>query len=165
MVNLPPYSLLPLAGEGTWCVKRTLPFNADQRFHARDLAREAGVVGRVDHFADILVRAWRFLGNPAHRRAAYQYPVPGEIVHYMPPVPVAQRLMAAHRAPRTVAGGAEGDLHAGFRPGENIGRSAHAAADQHRLAGIAQLARQVGMPRAEGARGALAVHVEVFCAP
>ena len=92
-------------------------------------------------------------------------PCPSRSSTTVPAVPVAQRLMAAHRAPCAVACGTERKLHALLRPGQYVRSSAHAAADQHRLTGIPQLARQIGMPRSEGARGTLAMHVEFFRAP
>jgi hypothetical protein len=73
--------------------------------------------------------------------------------------------VAAHGAAGAVAGRAEGAFHAAGQAGEDIGAGAHAAADQHRLAGRAQFRRQLGMARAEGARGALAMHEQAAPAP
>ena len=47
------------------------------------------------------------------------------------------------------------------RADQDVGRGAHAAADQHRLAGRAQRARQVRMLRPERPRRALAMHVQL----
>ena len=46
------------------------------------------------------------------------------------------------------------------RAGQDVRAGPHAAADDHRLADVAVTRRQFGMTRAEGARGALAMHVQ-----
>jgi hypothetical protein len=49
----------------------------------------------------------------------------GKIDHMLV-VPVAQRLMAAHRAPCAVACGTERKPHSLLGPGQNVGSRAHA---------------------------------------
>src|SRR5512135_373763 len=90
----------------------TSTLDADERFHSRHLARQAGKLGGIDHRADILVCTGRFLGHPAHRRAADQDAAPGEFGDQAASFPGTQRLMPAHRAPSPVTCGAIGQLHA-----------------------------------------------------
>src|SRR3972149_2088020 len=73
--------------------------------------------------------------------------------------------MAAHTAPGAVTGGAEGEIHALVRTGENIGSGSHRAADQNRLADRSQGLRHRFVPRAKGARGAFAMDEEAHFFP
>ena len=65
--------------------------------------------------------------------------------------------MPAHLPAGAVAGRAEAPRLIAFGTGQDIGRRAHSAADKDRLAGVAQIRRQIRMSGPEGARGALAV--------
>src|SRR5512135_2978008 len=143
----------------------TSTLDADERFHSRHLARQAGKLGGIDHRADILVCTGRLLGHAARRRAADQDTAPGQVGDHVAAAPGTRCLMPAHRAPRTVTCGTVGQLHALLRSGQYIRGCSHTTADQHRLAGIAQRRWQIGMPRAERTRGTLPMHIEFLHAP
>ena len=131
----------------------------------RNGARKSRRVGRVHHRRDVLVGFRRLLRDAAHRRALHDDAARGELVHHRAAFPGLQRLVPAHRAPGAVAGRAEGERLGFLRSGEHVGAGTHRAADQHRLARRAQRPRHVGMTRAEGARRAFPVHVELALAP
>ena len=71
------------------------------------------------------------------------------------------RLVPAHGAAGAMTGGAERQRFVFRGADKNVGAGAHRTADQHRLAHGTKLSGNVGMTGTEGARGALAVHVEL----
>jgi hypothetical protein len=131
--------------------------DAHQRLEAGDLEGQPGRVGRVDHRRDVLVRARRLLRGAAIGAAADEDAARGELVDEVAPAPVAQRLVATHRAPGAVTGRPEGERHAPLGSGEHVRARAHAAADEHGLAEIAKQDRERGVARAPGSRRALAI--------
>src|SRR5690606_31777843 len=80
--------------------------DADERLDARDLARKARRVGRIDDRRDVLVGLGRLFRNASHGRAPDDDPPLREPAHDRAALVGLERLAAAHRAAGAVAGGA-----------------------------------------------------------
>src|SRR3990170_8313241 len=88
------------------CIKillgHTLSLDADPRREEGDAAGKPRAFGRLGHGIDVLVSSGRFLRGAAHRFGTDENAARGELVDDFPASPPAQRLIAAHGAPRAL---------------------------------------------------------------
>src|SRR5512146_244119 len=112
---------------------RPLPLDAHEWFEPGHLPRQIRFVRRVDHLADIFVSPGRFFGDATHRRAADQNAAGRQVLYHVTAMPLSKRMMPAHAAPGSMAGGSERQLHACLRAREHIGGRSHRSANQNRL--------------------------------
>ena len=81
-----------------------LPLDANQRTQASDPAGKSGTFRRHDNRADVLVRAWRFLGDTSRRWAVDQDSLRGQFINDLAPTPPPQRRVTGERPAGTMAG-------------------------------------------------------------
>src|SRR5439155_20823000 len=132
---------------------------ADRR-KAGDGTPEPGARRRLYHRVDVLVGAARLFGEPRVRRRAHVDAVRQEAPFEVATRELLPRLRPAHRPSAAVSGAVEGGRPA-RDAGEEIRPGLHAAADDHRLAGLRIFRRETRHAGAEGARGALPMHQEL----
>src|SRR6266536_3681323 len=117
--------------------------------------------GGIDDRGHVLVSAGRLLGDAAQRWTADEDATRRKLVDHPASLPVPRRLGAAHAAAGAVTRGSERRLAAALTcSGKDVRRRPHAAADQHRLAGFGERARQFRVTGTECARRALAMNEE-----
>src|ERR1043166_3929609 len=105
------------------------PFDHAHGTQARDLLREAGVVGHLDHFVDIFVGFGQLFEDAVAGFAADEDPAGFELALLFAGVLAFADGGAAHEAAGAVADAAEGLAHGAVAAREDPGRGAHAAGD------------------------------------
>lgn len=115
---------------------RLSTLDTDDGSEACHPVRESRPLAGLDHGADILVGLRGLFGHPPHGRAANQNAAPGQFIHHKAAAPALFGRMPAHGAAGAVAGGAERLRLPIICTAEDVGSTAHGAADQYRLADL-----------------------------
>ena len=111
-----------------------------------------GIIDAVMYVMNcITVRSGKRRLIDAVRHAADENAALRQLVDDAAALPMTLRLVTAHFTARAVTRRRERFAHAAFRADENVRRGSHRPADQHRLADLGELRRQIGMARTLGA--------------
>src|ERR1035437_1754113 len=135
-------------------------FDTHHWLEPRDLARQAGPIGRVDDGRDVFVSAGGLFSDAARRGTPDDNAAARELVDHLPAAPLLQRLMPAHAPAGAMARRPERSRETVGCSHEDVRRGAHGAADQDGLPDRGKRRRQIRMAWPERSRRTLAMHEE-----